>query len=538
MKARRRSKARKLDRKQTIKERMRPFVKRYDIVFSTLTHPQPLLLKNLNNAVALFLFAALKESSLNSAFKKKLHICNPAKEQPKIETYRTSQKIRTEFCDPRSIQRDVRQLLADKISGNMVGIWLLIPEHLRLGTWDLLRSWTNKATDQIETRLAMQLVNEASLCVSGIRQKRTLSQKGFELANGLPFVASDEAIHNLLDAHTVNEAQRLQIALGKIRQTFGHFSGKLLAIDPHRIKTHSKRQMVRKKKDSKSNPIKTAQTFFCIDANTKQPICFVTGTSARTVTKATPDLLTLTAKILNSTKKKSLVLADNEHYTGELMDWVNTQSPFDILVPMKQKKLIEKQIQNISAQAFKRHWAGYATTKIQYEMTSSSHGPYYEFIQRKGEREEDYNYSAFLCTGDRNEIDDLSLNFPERWHIEEFFMNDQALGWNRTGTMNLNIQYGRMTMPLLAQAAIYMLRQRLGSPINLWDSTHLAKDFFKGLEGDIRVKDDTIVVTYYNAPNAELLKSHYENLPAKLQAEGLAPNIPWLYNFKIDFRFK
>lgn len=85
----------------------------------------------------------------------------------------------------------------------MVGIWLLIPEHLRLGTWDLLRSWTNKENEQVETRLAMQLINEASLCVSGIRQKRTLSQKGFELSNGLPFVASDEAIHNLLDAHTV-----------------------------------------------------------------------------------------------------------------------------------------------------------------------------------------------------------------------------------------------------------------------------------------------------------------------------------------------
>ncbi len=96
----------------------------------------------------------------------------------------------------------------------------------------------------------------------------------------------------------------------------------------------------------------------------------------------------------------------------------------------------------------------------------------------------DSNYGAFLCTSDRDEVEDLSLNFPDRWHIEEFFMNDQALGWNRTGTMNLNIQYGRMTLPLLAQAAIYMLRQRLGSPFNSWDSQHLAKDFFKGLEGD------------------------------------------------------
>ena len=40
------------------------------------------------------------------------------------------------------MERQVRQMLADKISGNQVGIWLLIPEHLRLGTWDLLLNWT------------------------------------------------------------------------------------------------------------------------------------------------------------------------------------------------------------------------------------------------------------------------------------------------------------------------------------------------------------------------------------------------------------
>ena len=66
----------------------------------------------------------------------------------------------------------------------------------------------------------------------------------------------------------------------------------------------------------------------------------------------------------------------------------------------------------------------------------------------------------------------------------------------------------------------------------------MAKQLFMGLEGDIRVKNDTIIVTYYNASNVELLKRHYENLPNKLIDEGLNPNVPWLYDFKLDFRFK
>lgn len=433
----------------------------------------------------------------------------------------------------------------------------MIPEHLRLGTWDLLNSWNNNNNNNnnsnsrgreeqinLHPRLAMQLINEASLCARGIREKRTLSQKGFELANGLPFVASDKAIHDMLDAHTALESILLQIALGKIRLTFGHFKGELLVIDPHRIKTYSKRQMTRRKKEPDSRPCKMAQTFFCLDVDTKQPICFTTGTSARSVTNATTELLQLTEKILNIEKeketKKILVLADNEHYTTELMDWIYSQSPFDMLVPMKNKKLLEKQLKTniIPAEAFKMQWAGYATAKIEHKMKDSCWGPYHEFIQRNGEQPDNYDYSSFLCTSNRDEVKDMTINYPQRWHIEEFFKNDQALGWNRFRTMNLNIQYGKMTMSLFAQAAIHMMRQRLGMPFEKWDSQHLANDIFNGLEGDIRVNNDTIVVTYYNADNVKLLKENYENLPQKLEEEGVNPGVPWLYNYKIDFRFK
>ena len=95
-----------------------------------------------------------------------------------------------------------------------------------------------------------------------------------------------------------------------------------------------------------------------------------------------------------------------------------------------------------------------------------------------------------------------------------------------------------MTMALIAQASIHMLRQRLGQPINKWDAKHLARDFFHGLEGDVRVYKDTIIVTYYDAPNVELLRKYYTDLPDKLEQEGVDPRVPWLYNYKLDFRFK
>ena len=538
-KERRHCKVKSLAPKPTTAELMKSSDRSFGID-SLIPRPQPMLLLKKWFNPEIRLASEVPNALLpNMAFKKKLHRYNPKNNQPeKIQTQRTKEKEKLERCDPDSIERELRQLLSNGISGNMAGVWLLIPEHLKLGTWNLLCKWSNKGAQHIQPRLAMQMVHEAALCISGCRQERTLSQKGFEIANGLPFVATDTAIHHLLNDHTIEEAQYLQLALGKMRLTLNDYEGTLLAIDPHRIVTYRKRQMPRRKKDSQSKPRKTAQTFFCIDAVTEQPICFLNGTSARSATNASIELLRLTEAILNPGKPPILVMADIEHYTVKLMDWVRSKSPFDLLVPMSETKPHKKQILSIPDEEFHRKWAGYATTKRLYSMKNSQTGPFHQFVQRDAECPNDYGFKAFLCTSDREETSDLSLHFPKRWHIEEFFNKYQHLGWQRAGTMNLNIQYGRMTMALLAQATLHHMRQKIGAPYTDWDARHLANHFLRALEGDIRVKQDTIIVTFYNPPNSQILRDNYEGLPQKLIAQGIDPRVPWLYDFKLDFRFR
>ena len=441
-------------------------------------------------------------------------------------------------ADPAAIERGVRQLLADKVSGNLLGLWLLVPEHLRLGTWDLLCAWSGQAPARVEPRLALQLVHEAALCVTGVRQARCLSQKGFEVLNGLPFVASDQAVHDLLEAHTVAEAQALQRHLGLLRRARGHFVGRLLAIDPHRLRSYSQRQMPRYRGDETSKPFKVAQTFFCLDADSHQPVCFTAASSAVSVTQATPPLLALAEAILGPQPGQTLVVADTEHYTAALLDHVATQTPFDLLVPMPQSRPLAAQMRAVPPDAFRPRWAGLATARRPYRLKHGTAGSYWQLIQRTGETPETYEFTGFLSTADRDELDDLTLEYPKRWHVEEFFNAYQALGWNRAGTLNQNIRTGQMTLALVAQAALHELRTRLGPPTASWDAEHLAQGLFRGLDGDLRITDDTLLVTYYNAPNPEGLRAHYEHLPERLAAEGIDPRIPWLYGFKLDFRFK
>ncbi|MEE8301692.1 MAG: transposase [Candidatus Tectomicrobia bacterium] len=473
------------------------------------------------------------------ACKKKLYKYRPRHEPAPIQTRVTRKHTKVEPCDSRSIERGVRQRLANKVSGDLAGVWLLVAEHLRLGTWDLLCGWTGQPTERVEPRLALQMVHEAAVCTKGIRADRTLhSRGGFELANGLPFVAHDQAIHEMLDEHTIGQSMELQVALGKLRRASGHFEGNLLAIDPHRVRSYSKRHMRSRVGESGTKPIKMAQTFWILDAQTHQPVCFTTATASRSVAKATPELVDLAKRILQPKSGQTLLVADAEHFSSDLAADIHRRSEFDLLVPFPNQRVHQRRFQAIPPEQFTRRWAGLATAKLPYEVQRGPTGTYWQFVQRSGERPDDWTFKGFLSTSDRDEVDALTNDYPQRWHVEEFFNANQALGWKRAGTMNLHIRYGQMSMALIAQAAIHQLRCRIGEPYCQWDADHMALDLFSGLQADVRVKNETILVTYYDAPNANQLREHYENLPDILAKDNVNPGVPWLYNYNLDFRFR
>jgi hypothetical protein len=445
-----------------------------------------------------------------------------------LPTQSTRQLQRQVRVDAQSLEREVRQLLADKVSGNLLGLWLLVPEHLRLGAWDLVRQWTGEpGHNALAPRLALHLIHEAALCRPSLRYARSLRHKGFELAHGLSFLPADPAIHDLLDAHTCEQAGQLQVRLGQLRRASGHFCGKVLALDPHRLISYSQRDMVKRRPTASQSAAKQVQNFFLLDAEAQQPVCLQHASSALALPEATSQLLPMAQSILLPGSERPLLVADVEHYSTRMLDLIRRDGNFDLLAPMRCSPAQRDRYQHIPDAQFTRHWAGFATAVQSFHPPGTTlTEPCYRYIQRTGERAQDYHYKAFACTARRPEIPALTRDFPNRWHIEEFFRFDQSLGWDRAGTLNLNVRLGQMSLALVAQTVIHQLRRRWGAPYQQWDSPHLARDFFAGLEGDLRVKGDTLLVTYYNASGAERWKHHFENLPAQLRRENVDPHIP------------
>ncbi len=413
----------------------------------------------------------------------------------------------------------------------MVGLWFLVAEHLRLGSWDLIKGFSGHNCTYIEPRIAMQIVNEAAICQNRVRNKNYITHQGFELLNGLGFLASDEAVHNFLEKHTVAQAQDMQVTLSMIRSNLGHYKGETIAVDPHRIITTSKRVMPKKKKQPQEPSKKMLQTFFSLDTGTGQPIGFGIGSPGTNTTKATFDLLKMSNNIIHN---KALVLADKEHFTSDLLHGLKKDGQFEFLVPVISYDRIKKIERSLK---FQCKWAGYAIAETLFNF--SGHKEKFRLIvQREGEIESKYKYKSFLTISKKPAVTLLSEKYGERWSIEDFFNFDGAMGFDRASTFNLNIRYGKMSLALLSQAATYQFRQKLPKPYDRWNATHLADAVFSKIDGDIKVKDDTIIITCYNLPKELNLQNYYENLPNKLEAEGIDPRVPWLYNFKVDFRFK
>ena len=457
---------------------------------------------------------------------------NPTAKPQEIEVHQSKRKRQRIKVTEKSLERQVREYLSRKVSGVYMGLWLLVPEHLRIGSWDLLKMWSHSQDSDVNPRLALQMVNEAALCVNGQRPVRSISHQGFELLNGLPFLASDVSIHQLLNEHTIKESGQLQTALGKLRLSRGHYSKEgILAFDPHRIHSYTKRIMPAKKKNRASKSEKVMQTFFCIDAITGQPIAFRIGCSSTTTSKATIELMEIVKSIL---PYKATAMADSEHVTAAIINEFTKDEGLDIIMPMTMTRKTKQIIKGIN---YQRKWAGFALGESAYEMSGVT-SPVELVAQRTREINSEYIYKAFMVTGQTDRLELLCKDYPERWTIEEFFNFEAAMGWDRASTMNLNIRYGKMSLALIAQAATFQLRQKLPTPYKNWTAKHLADSVFRGIEGDLRVKDDTIIVTFYGFPEALSIKTYYEDLPDKLISEGIDPRVPWLYNFKLDFKFK
>jgi len=452
-----------------------------------------------------------------------------------VRIQQTKRNSVTAKVTPQSNERHAREMLSAKLSGSHMGLWLLVPEYLRLGAWDLLKGlFGERDGGDMSARLAMQMVNESALCVNRVRKKDSLCHQGFSLVNGLSFLATDESVHDALDGKTVSGFEELQQALLRVRMRDGHYGSnekKILAIDPHRIVSATKRVMAKKKKRPEFPSQKMMQTFFCNDAATGQPLGFTLGAGGKTCSQATVQLLEM---VRGAGMEDALILADKEHFTQDIAGYIHSHPGLDLLMPAPNTKKTSAAIKTLD---YRHLWPGYSIAESQFRFGGSDLSYRLLAERETGGRDGDV-YRAFITTSPMDAKELLTRRYPQRWSIEEFFNFEGDMGWNRASTFNLNIRYGKQSLALIAQAAAFRLRKNLPEPYSKWTAGILSEKVLTNMEGDLKVKDDRIIVTYYRDHEDLNLREKYSNISSVLENENISPKIPWLFDYKLEFRFK
>jgi hypothetical protein len=203
-------------------------------------------------------------------------------------------------------------------------------------------------------------------------------------------------------------------------------------------------------------------------------------------------------------------------------------------MPALSTKRINTCIQNLDD---KELWPGFSVAETGFGFSNSS-ADFRLIAQKEAVPGKQEVYKAFLTTSDKDSADLLSNVYSKRWNIEEFFNFEEDMGWNRASTFNLNIRYGRQSLALLAQAAAYGLRKKLPEHCSMWTAAMLSEKDLTNMEGDVRVKDDKIIVTYYGDHETLGIKYKYHNISQQLENQNISSKNPWLYDYKLDFRFK
>jgi hypothetical protein len=99
------------------------------------------------------------------------------------------------------------------------------------------------------------------------------------------------------------------------------------------------------------------------------------------VGKATPALLDLASQILQPLDQETLVVADAEHFAGELLRDVQQRAHFDLLVPIPNQSTFLRKYEAIPEDQFTRRWAGFATAKMPCEIKRGQAGTYWQWVQ-------------------------------------------------------------------------------------------------------------------------------------------------------------
>ena len=431
-----------------------------------------------------------------------------------------------------SIEHDVTNLLRKGLTTTSAGGFFFIPYLLQLDAHNLLENTGKPKLSGIpKERLGLGMIFESLFGYKvGVRSLDSVSKADFGLLAGLPFLPSPSTQYRHLQRYSIKEGLSLQSALGKKMLQLGQIktTESPINIDAHNIKTYSRKEMKKSYITQDKKYGKAIRTFYTQDQISKKPLMAIASYSGTSVSQITEKLVKETKEIL---KRNFIMVADKEWYCGQLIQDLHKKHGVSILVPVKRSQKRLNEFETVPIDQYNNSISG--NIAAVYTTMKNFSGPLLLMLKKNP----DGKFFALITPNQRLTEDDAFPIYTKRWNIEQFFGENSFLGINHLPSLNLNAIQMTLSLRLLAFQVFDNFRNDLGAPYNRKTAKIIHREFIDGVQGQIQLKGDTIMIKIFGFEHEAAAASIFTNLENKLRSTNVDPRIPWLGNRKLAFKF-
>ena len=250
--------------------------------------------------------------------------------------------------------------------------------------------------------------------------------------------------------------------------------------------------------------------------------------SGATVAQTTDAIASLTGDILDGSY---MLVADKEWYCGQLIQELHEQYGISVLVPVKKSNSRMTEFSAIPMSEYKK--SDFGNIAAVYTTMKGFNGPLKMFVKDQP----DGSVFALITPEQTAGPGEAFPNYTKRWRIENFFSENTFLGINHLPSLNLNAIQALLSLKLVAYHVMDNFRNDLGVDYATKTPETIYNEFVNGVQGRIELKKGAIVVHVYNFKHERAVASIMNNLNDKLLKANVDPNIPWLGNRRLEFRF-
>lgn len=446
----------------------------------------------------------------------------------------------TEISTKNPVEYHIDSLMGRSITTKFVGIFFLLPYLRLLGVeeWGkICSSDLQNGIPPLKTCLVLLMLK----CIGAKRFSHVEDYKddyGVGIAAGLSHLPGKSTVHTKVSLYKWEDLEEImRCAANKLKQ-LEMLTGDIVNIDFHNIPYWGEKEPLAKEYiPTRGKSMRAVKT--CIAQDQTSTIPFWTTTRRADIGRDTAVLVIADLCDELFGKKRRKFIFDCRVATYLALNRLNERGTLFVTLRQMSDGL-RKSIESIPKNRWMRVYVDIPKRKhknLRYVDTLAKLNDYGEQVREIIVQGTGHDKTLVVLTNDfQTPVDRLLKEYAWRWREEnnisenvDFFSLDKLPGY-----IELKADVNAVFTMLADQVYKYFAGDIPGHE-KCKPETIFRKFIFKA--GTVEIRDHELIVTVNKFPAQHLVQSIFQNIDRRLAAYGLGPNISWLGNKKVVYRF-